>query len=102
MKLFRVLSVPANKFSVFLRYTGRKIGLRTRGYVVRGNMFRIKVHNCFVFRKLRCASIHFGMERSKCFERRIEVLCSIRNHLPDCISHWQCADYFSCIPCDLP
>ena len=40
MKLFRVLSVPANKFSVFLRYTRGKIGLRTRGYVVRGNMFR--------------------------------------------------------------
>ena len=44
MKLFRVLSVPANKFSAFLRYTGGKIGLRTRGYVVRGNKSRIIVN----------------------------------------------------------
>ena len=26
----------------FLRYTGGKMGLRTRGYVVRRNMFRIE------------------------------------------------------------
>ena len=38
--LFRTIGVLGNKFSVFLRYTGCKIGLRTRGYVVRGNMFR--------------------------------------------------------------
>ena len=42
MKLFRTIGVLGNKFSVFLRYTGGKMGQSTRGYVVRGNMFRIR------------------------------------------------------------
>ena len=40
MKLFQSIGVLGNKLSVFLRYTGGKIGLRTRGYVVLGNRLR--------------------------------------------------------------
>ena len=40
--LFRTIGVLGNKFSVFLRYTGCKIGLRTRGYVSMTSLYFLR------------------------------------------------------------